>query len=136
MAPGDHLLIWADEDVEQGPLHADFKLSVEGESISIRGDDGVSLIDSYAFGPQVADISMGRTPDGGETWMTFDEPTPGSANAADCPADLDGDGIIGFADLLTLLAAWGTPAGDVDGDGVTGFSDLITVLAAWGSCTG
>ena len=51
-----------------------------------------------------------------------------------CPADLDDDGVVGFDDLLILLAAWGTPDGDTDGDDQTDFADLVTLLAAWGPC--
>jgi hypothetical protein len=51
-----------------------------------------------------------------------------------CPADFDGDGDVDTADLLFLLAAWGTPDGDVDGDGDTDTSDLLELLAAWGDC--
>lgn len=51
------------------------------------------------------------------------------------PADVNGDGVIGLADLIAVLAAWGPceacPA-DVDGDGEVSFADLTTVLAAWG----
>ncbi|MBT8486221.1 MAG: hypothetical protein KJO43_11615 [Phycisphaerae bacterium] len=56
---------------------------------------------------------------------------------AGCPADLDGSGDVGFADLLAVLAAWGPCVGcpqDIDGSGDVGFSDLLTVLAAWGVC--
>ena len=52
-----------------------------------------------------------------------------------CPGDLDGDGIIGLADLSTLLAAYDTcdgdpfynPVADLDGD------DCVTLpdLALW-----
>jgi hypothetical protein len=51
-----------------------------------------------------------------------------------CPADFDGDGDVDTADLLYLLAAWGTGAGDVDGDGDTDTADLLALLAAWGEC--
>ncbi|MHC4414820.1 MAG: hypothetical protein ACYS0G_06005, partial [Planctomycetota bacterium] len=54
-----------------------------------------------------------------------------------CPADLDGDGIVGIADLLALLAAWGTDPGgppDFDGDGSVGVSDLLALLSSWGPC--
>jgi len=54
--------------------------------------------------------------------------------AVECPADLDGDGDVDAADLLFLLAAWGTPDGDVDGDGDTDTADLLALLAAWGVC--
>jgi len=51
-----------------------------------------------------------------------------------CPTDLDGDGVIGSADLGALLAAWGGPDADLDGDGVTASGDLGVLLAAWGPC--
>jgi len=51
-----------------------------------------------------------------------------------CAGDLDGDGVVGSADLAALLAAWGGDGADLDGDGVTGSADLAVVLAAWGDC--
>jgi hypothetical protein len=54
-----------------------------------------------------------------------------------CPADLDPDRIVGIADLLLLLAAWGTDAAgppDLDGDGLVGIQDLLELLARWGPC--
>ena len=56
---------------------------------------------------------------------------------AACPADVDADGDVGFADLLAVLAAWGACpacAEDVDGSGAVDFQDLLAVLAAWGDC--
>jgi probable HAF family extracellular repeat protein len=52
------------------------------------------------------------------------------------PADLDGDGSVGAADLSMLLGAWGAcgaacPA-DLDGDGAVGAADLSILLGAWG----
>jgi len=54
------------------------------------------------------------------------------------PGDVNGDGIVGFGDLLALLDGWGPcpapPAdcpADVNGDGVIGTADLITLLANW-----
>jgi hypothetical protein len=55
----------------------------------------------------------------------------------DCIADLaDGDGSVGFQDLLVLLASWGRSdvAADLDGDGLVGFNDLLILLASWGPC--
>ncbi|MDY7108666.1 MAG: M20/M25/M40 family metallo-hydrolase [Planctomycetota bacterium] len=52
----------------------------------------------------------------------------------ECPADFDGDGDVDTADLLFLLAAWGTGDGDIDGDGDTDTADLLELLAAWGEC--
>jgi subtilisin family serine protease len=57
-----------------------------------------------------------------------------AAISSGCPADFDGDGDVDTADLLYLLAAWGTGAGDVDGDGDTDTADLLRLLAEWGEC--
>lgn len=53
-----------------------------------------------------------------------------------CAEDLAPNGIVDVADLLFLLAAWGTPGADVTGDGATDVQDLLAVLGAWGPCTG
>ena len=53
-----------------------------------------------------------------------------------CPADFDGDGVVGIVDFLTLLNAWGSNPGgppDFDGGGV-GITDLLLLLANWGPC--
>jgi hypothetical protein len=47
--------------------------------------------------------------------------------------DLDGDGVIGAADLATMLSEWGGPGlSDLDLDGVVGGPDLALLLARWG----
>ena len=61
-------------------------------------------------------------------------PPGGCVIAAPCPADLNGDGSVGGADLGALLAAWGTADGDIDDSGDTDGADLGVMLAAWGSC--
>ncbi|MGP1310190.1 MAG: dockerin type I domain-containing protein, partial [Phycisphaerales bacterium] len=54
-----------------------------------------------------------------------------------CPGDSNGDGIVNFADLNAVLAAFGQSgagiAGDVNGDGAVNFVDLNEVLAAYGA---
>jgi len=77
--PGGYLLFWADSDTEQGPNHLKFKLSVDGESLSLYYKDG-RLIDSHTFGVQSADVSEGRSPDGSDNWIKFNTPTPESSN--------------------------------------------------------
>jgi len=78
-----YLLIWADNDEEQGPTHANFKLSTEGEEIALYDTDinGNVLIDHVVFGEQTADISYGRDPDGSDNLSLLDVPTPGASNA-------------------------------------------------------
>jgi spore coat protein H len=81
--PGGFLLIWADEDQEQGPLHTNFKLSKDGEDLSIAVTDefGFVFVDSLHFPPQATDISYGRIGDGGPEWDYYGIATPGFGNA-------------------------------------------------------
>ena len=55
-----------------------------------------------------------------------------------CAADLDGDGLVGLDDLVTVLDAWGNKGGpeDLDGSGTVDFGDLLIVLDSWGPCKG
>jgi len=77
--PGEFLLFWADNDPEQGPFHASFKLSKDGEEIGIF-DANMVAIDEYIFGPQTSDISEGRLPNGYDNWEFFVTPTPRASN--------------------------------------------------------
>ncbi|MEE9130452.1 MAG: right-handed parallel beta-helix repeat-containing protein [Phycisphaerales bacterium] len=54
-------------------------------------------------------------------------------------ADLNGDDVVGAADLLGLLVSWGPCAkgcclADLDIDGTVGASDLLALLVNWGPC--
>jgi len=65
-----------------------------------------------------------------EVWNFFaaiEPETPGN------PADLNGDGQVGPADLGLVLAWWGagSTGGDVNGDGDTNALDIGDLLAAW-----
>ena len=63
VAPGEYLIVWADNDEEQEGLHANFKLSSSGESI-ILSDPGLNIVDEVSFGQQYADTTTGRFPNG------------------------------------------------------------------------
>lgn len=78
---GETLLIWADNDPGDGPLHAEFKLDTDGEEIYLVDTDGSTVLDSIVFGPQEADISTGRLFDGDVPWVTFIEPSADQVNA-------------------------------------------------------
>ncbi len=78
--PHGYLLIWADNQVTDPGLHAAFKLSADGETVGLFDRDGVTLIDSVTFGPQRADVSCGRVPDGNDVWSFLTIPTPGGPN--------------------------------------------------------
>ena len=65
----------------------------------------------------------------------FDDPSLHDTALSGCPADLDGDGIIGGSDLSRLLTQWGVSGeGDLNSDGVVNGSDLTLLLSSWGAC--
>ena len=82
IAAQGYLLIWADNDVHQPGLHANFKLSADGEQIGLH--DGSTFIDQVIFGAQRTDVSYGRKQDGAQEWVFFqaphNPPTPGAKN--------------------------------------------------------
>lgn len=58
-----------------------------------------------------------------------------------CQADVNGDGVVGSADLLAVIAAWGScpscpediaPGSCGSGDGTVGVADLLAVIANYG----
>jgi hypothetical protein len=63
IAPNGYLIIWADEDLDQTGLHADFRLAAGGETL-ILTDQETALIDSISYADQEADVSFGRFPNG------------------------------------------------------------------------
>ena len=83
--PLGFLLVWADNGLtstnpsDAGVLHANFKLSKAGGVIGLFGSDG-SRIDSVTYGPQEADVSQGRWPDGSDSVGSMTLPTPGAPN--------------------------------------------------------
>lgn len=83
LAPGDYLVIWADDDTEQGVLHANFKLSADGEEVGIFDtiDHGNVLIHGWKFGLMSANVSMGFLPESGTAPEYLTSPTPGKSNA-------------------------------------------------------
>jgi len=68
-----YILIWADNDVNQVGLHANFKLSAGGDYLYLS--HGFNVHDQIAFGPQIANISYARCPDAGLDFATI-IPTP------------------------------------------------------------
>ncbi len=80
---GGYLVIWADNDEEQGPTHAGFNLAAGGEEIGLFDTDAKRNmpIDTLTFGEQPTDVSCGRIYDGEEPWVLSVNATPGYTNA-------------------------------------------------------
>ncbi|MFM1933069.1 MAG: hypothetical protein RL226_2372, partial [Bacteroidota bacterium] len=61
--PNEYLIVWADEDGADGPMHANFKLSAEGETVWLMNSAG-EIADQVVFGAQEADMGYARIPNG------------------------------------------------------------------------
>ncbi len=79
--PRRFLLVWTDGDPSQGKLHANFRLSADGEQLALFATlaEGNYMIDTRTFNAQKTDVSYGRLPDGGNKWLVM-PPTPGASN--------------------------------------------------------
>jgi spore coat protein CotH len=63
IAPHGFLIIWADNNLTQPGLHANFKLSASGEYV-IFSQAASAMLDSVAFGQQTTNLTMARVPNG------------------------------------------------------------------------
>jgi hypothetical protein len=77
-----YLLFYADGEPEQGPMHLNFKLEKNGESIGFyeAGATGIRKLDEVVFGEQTINLSTGRYPNGSDTWEQLGVSTPGGPN--------------------------------------------------------
>jgi hypothetical protein len=95
LAPGAFLLIWLSgkerpyDPAEPANLHATFRLGPEDEALFLSDPHGRLLISQeIEYLPQ--NVSLGRAPDGSDTWLYFPSPTPGLANTTQGFAELTG----------------------------------------------
>ncbi|MFN9115404.1 MAG: lamin tail domain-containing protein, partial [Bacteroidota bacterium] len=74
----DYLIIWADNEALDGPLHASFKLAAEGESV-ILSNPNLLLVDQINYSLQTVDMGLARVPNGTGSFV-IQEPTWNSNN--------------------------------------------------------
>jgi spore coat protein CotH len=80
IGPQSFVVVWLDNEIEEGELHANFKLSASGENIYLFNESGDAL-DAISFGEQKENITYGRIPNGiGE--FALNNPTPSATNQA------------------------------------------------------
>ncbi|MDD5766918.1 MAG: lamin tail domain-containing protein, partial [Candidatus Marinimicrobia bacterium] len=81
LSEGCYLLIWADDQPEQGALHVPFKLDKSGGFIGLyqKIEATYTIADSLNYRIQETDFSFGRYPDGGQTRQIM-LPTPNGGN--------------------------------------------------------
>ncbi len=82
LLPNDFSLIWADDQAEQGGLHASFKLKSEGETLFLSQllDGDLIVLDQIDYPSTALNLSYGRKQDGSNDWITFGVPTPKTSN--------------------------------------------------------
>jgi hypothetical protein len=61
--PNSYLVVWADQDLTQTGIHADFKFSAAGEKCILSYPDG-TVVDTVTFGAQTTDMGYARIPNG------------------------------------------------------------------------
>lgn len=74
-----HVVIWCDNQNDQGLNHTNFNLDKFGDFIGFVSPSH-NFIDSLSFGAIYRDYSYGRKSDGDMEWITFQTPTPNAPN--------------------------------------------------------
>ncbi|NLE05854.1 MAG: lamin tail domain-containing protein, partial [Crenarchaeota archaeon] len=77
---GEYLVIWADKNLGDHGLHANFALFANEGTIALYENDGETLVDCVNYEKQLRDVSYGRIPNGDSQWQYLTIPTPGAAN--------------------------------------------------------
>ena len=98
------MIIWADNDILESGLHANFKLSSGGEKVILSYADG-TIMDSISFGVQTTDVSFGRYPNGTGNFTSM-QTTFNAINSG--PLAIDNEAV-----AATNIAVFPNPANDV-----------------------
>jgi hypothetical protein len=85
IASDSYLILWADEDGLQSPLHANFKLSSSGESITLLNSEGL-IADQVTYTQQAEDVAFARNPNGTGSFV-LQLPTFSSNNESEVSVD-------------------------------------------------
>jgi len=88
LAPGEYLIVWADEDGGDEPgLHANFRLAADGETVWLydAARNGYMLLDCATFEGLGTDQSLARYPDGTRPMQVSSAPSPLGPNATTKP---------------------------------------------------
>jgi len=114
LAPGAFLLVWADNEPTEGPLHTNFKLSSGGEDITLYDVDGTTMRDFLRFGQQTADVATARLFEGENLWVTLPATTPGASNQISCGARVYQGLSVGSNTATLSLSGTPSPGASVD----------------------
>src|SRR5665213_1640293 len=134
MAAGGYQSFVADGDVTQGANHLNFTLDPNVGEI-LLSDSALVTIDAINYGPQVTDISQGRSPSGSNTLVSFSQPTPGGPNPVPNGGTISVTNITSTVTrLLDITNIWRYDNSGTD-RGITWYPAAY-VDSAWSSGTG
>lgn len=104
LQPGAYKILWADEDVAQGPDHLGFKLSNDGEAVGLyqKLGENIHTIDQYVYGEQRLEGSFSRIPNATGPFVFTKVSTPDALNEI----------ITGFENDDLLISAYPNPVKD------------------------
>lgn len=120
--PKGYLLLWADDRGKSGAKHLDFKISDQGEMITLtkKVRDSTIIVDVVSFGPIGENNSFGRTPTDLNKWAIYERcqnnaeyssASPGEENGKyDCATILQT-----LTNKVTLTCASNNVSYDVNG---------------------
>ena len=78
--PGGFLRFWVDAQPRTSIFHLDFKLSRNGEKITLVQPDGKTIIQQARYPAQSSDATFGMFPDGSGNWVYLNIPSPNAVN--------------------------------------------------------
>lgn len=80
-----YVIFYADSDEKQGPLHTNFGLSADGESVILYRVATKEIIDRIDFPAMQSDQAYGRKPDGSSNIQFLPAASPGQSNSINPP---------------------------------------------------
>lgn len=150
LGPGDRLVVWLDDEPEEGDLHATFSLDRDEDAVALYAPGEDTPTDALAFEDLGADLVLGRFPDGSAHVDTSIHATPENANPWDPGLSKDPSDLIFRSDEVVRIDLWLPDASwaalDADPytyvEGALGFGGAwlapvgIRVKGQWGSLRG
>ncbi|HYC87320.1 MAG TPA: CotH kinase family protein, partial [Chryseosolibacter sp.] len=91
--PGQYKILWADEEIGEGPQHLNLKLSADGESIGIYqmvGDE-IQTVDEVTYAAYTSIGTYSRIPNGIGPFTLTGQPTPLGENIFELPTAISED---------------------------------------------
>lgn len=107
---GGFTLLWADEETTQGANHLNFKLSSNGESITLTKPDAIAVEDSITFPSIGKNESYARSTDGSNIWSVYITSSPNSSNSANIikvekPQFSPSDGLYSSSQAVSMVSS-------------------------------